>query len=66
MIVNGKEISLESVEIGSLNGLLSYLNINPATVAIERNGLIEDREKWESLKIASTDRIEIIKFIGGG
>jgi len=66
MIVNGKELNLDAKTGVSLAGLLDYLKINPSSVAIERNGSIEEREKWELQEIDETDRIEIIKFIGGG
>ncbi|MBL8018220.1 MAG: sulfur carrier protein ThiS [Leptospirales bacterium] len=63
MIVNGKAIALE---VDTLTELLEKLEIKPATVAIEINGEIPRRETWGSFKVNAADRIEIIKFVGGG
>jgi len=37
-----------------------------APIAIEWNGEILEREKWQSTYIKDSDTLEIIKFVGGG
>lgn len=63
MIVNGKA---STMEVHTLTELLEKLEIKPMTVAIEINGEIPRRETWDSFKVNQGDRIEIIKFVGGG
>ncbi|MBP7280361.1 MAG: sulfur carrier protein ThiS [Leptospiraceae bacterium] len=66
MKVNGKNIELTSVSAKTVTDYLKILRINPGTVAIERNGEILEREKWDKTHLAEEDKIEIIKFVGGG
>lgn len=63
MVVNGKPSSLS---VGTLSELLEKLEIKPSSVAIEINGEIPHRENWNSFPVKENDRIEIIKFVGGG
>jgi sulfur carrier protein len=64
MIVNGK--SIEFADPITIERLLQELKMNPMSVAIELNGEILEREHWNSGQLNSTDRVEIIKFVGGG
>ncbi len=66
MTVNGKVFLLDSLESKTLIGLVQFFKLNPSVVAIERNGSIEDREHWAKIQIEPDDKIEIIKFVGGG
>ncbi|MCE9599534.1 MAG: sulfur carrier protein ThiS [Spirochaetia bacterium] len=63
MVVNGKS---STVEASTLSELLEKLEIKAQSVAIEINGEIPRRESWDSFKVNPSDRIEIIKFVGGG
>lgn len=42
------------------------LGLDPRTVAVERNGAIVRRETWPDVKLEQEDRLEIIRFVGGG
>ena len=66
MFVNGKEIPLTTLTNPSLQGLLQHLGVKETTVAIERNGEIIERGGWENIILQAEDRIEVIKFVGGG
>jgi sulfur carrier protein len=66
MTVNGKDFPLASLEPKTLSGLIQFFKLNPSVVAVERNGSIEDRENWGQIQINPEDKIEIIKFVGGG
>lgn len=64
MRLNGKDFPLQAEK--PLLQLLKELELNPSTVAIEYNGDILNRELWESTYLQNSDKIEIIKFVGGG
>ncbi len=64
MKVNGKQVELATGQ--TITEYLIALKINPATIAIEWNGEILDREKWSETPLSKDDKIEIIKFVGGG
>ncbi len=55
-----------TTEASTLYDLLSELGIPPQTVAIELNGQIIRRDSWQSVQLSPSDRVEIIKFVGGG
>lgn len=64
MKVNGKQVDLTTTQ--TITEYLISLKINPNTVTIEWNGEILDRVKWSETFLNSNDKIEIIKFVGGG
>jgi thiamine biosynthesis protein ThiS len=63
LTVNGK-----TMEIGpaTIRDLLVKLEIDPASVAVERNLEIVPKRMHESLRLRDGDRIEIVHFVGGG
>ncbi|MBU43142.1 MAG: thiamine biosynthesis protein ThiS [Spirochaetaceae bacterium] len=63
MIVNGEN---RSVEVSSLLEFIQSLGLDPGTVAVERNGEIVRRESWDSTALSDEDKLEIIRFVGGG
>ena len=50
----------------SLPELLEQIEMNPRLIAVEYNGEILHRQFWESTKIKSGDRLEIVTIVGGG
>ena len=63
-IVNGEEM-----EIGaflSIEAFLEKRKIISATVIVEYNYEIPDRDKWQEIILKEGDNLEIVKFIGGG
>ena len=66
MKLNGKNIEQSSISAKTIAEYLSTLRINPGTVAIEWNGEILSREKWSETSLGENDKLEIIKFVGGG
>lgn len=64
MKVNGKQVEFSTKQ--TIKEYLVSLKINPGTVAIEWNGEILDREKWSEISLGENDKMEIIKFVGGG
>ena len=62
--LNGKPYK---INIGiNLNQLLNGLNIQKNKVAIEVNGEIVEKNKYPKLILNKDDKVEIVKFIGGG
>jgi thiamine biosynthesis protein ThiS len=50
----------------SINDLVTNLNIDPAQIAIERNLEIVPACEYASTYLLENDKIEIVRFIGGG
>ena len=50
----------------SVSALLASLELEPVTIAIERNLEIVPRSRYSSVMLADGDRVEIVQFIGGG
>ncbi|MBS0482684.1 MAG: sulfur carrier protein ThiS [Proteobacteria bacterium] len=51
---------------GSLADLVRSLDLDPAKVAVERNGAIVPRSTLEAVAVAQGDVLEIVHFVGGG
>ncbi len=66
MIVNGKKIQIQELDSRTIQFLLKKFEINNKMVAIEINGEILPKEKWDEYELKDTDRIEIIRMVGGG
>ena len=51
---------------GSVADLVREIGLNPAKVAVERNGDIVPRSTLEQVVLADGDVLEIVHFVGGG
>ncbi|WP_298168981.1 sulfur carrier protein ThiS [Novosphingobium sp.] len=51
---------------GSIADLVRSLELDPAKVAVERNGAIVPRSTLAAVQIADGDMFEIVHFVGGG
>ena len=51
---------------GSIADLVRSLELNPAKVAVERNGVIVPRSTLGGVALADGDTLEIVHFVGGG
>ena len=56
----------EVIKGTNLNELLNKLKIQKNKVAIEVNGEIVEKKKYPNLILRKGDKVEIVKFIGGG
>ena len=62
--LNGKKYQ---IKMGyNLKDLLKLLKKDNNKVAIELNGEIADKKKYNKICIEKNDKIEIVQFIGGG
>jgi thiamine biosynthesis protein ThiS len=57
-----KEISPSA----TIAGLLAELGVAPDTVFVECNGVIIRRDNYETHRLSEGDRLELIRFVGGG
>ena len=64
VIINGKE---ESVQEGqTLMDFLNEKDLDPKTLVVEHNGEILKSEDLSQIRFQEGDRIEILRFVGGG
>lgn len=61
--INGKP---HEVAEGNLLAMLRALGIEPASVVLEVNEEVAPRASWPDRPVHEGDRIEILKFVGGG
>lgn len=45
---------------------LSQMGFDPKRVAVEKNGEIVPRAKYEATPLMEGDRLEVVRFVGGG
>lgn len=64
IVVNGRE--REVPEGLSIAGLLTELDLDPRTVAVEHNRRIVKREVYGETAVEEGDRLEIVRFVQGG
>ena len=64
LIVNGEPRRAPAGQ--SIAGLVAALGLNPAKVAVERNGDIVPRATLAEVLLGDGDQLEIVHFVGGG
>jgi thiamine biosynthesis protein ThiS len=62
--LNGKKYQIK--KRCNLKDLLKILKKDNNRVAIELNGEISDKKKYNKIFLKKNDKIEIVQFIGGG
>jgi sulfur carrier protein len=62
--LNGRKLELNNKY--SITTLLKKYKINGKKIAVELNGKIINRSKYNLIYIKNKDKIEIVYFIGGG
>jgi len=50
----------------SVRDLIRELGLDEDAVAVERNRAIVRRPSWAETMLRSGDRIEVVRFVGGG
>ena len=64
IILNGEPRSM--VDTATISALVQELNLIPATLLIEHNGLALHREEWSSRALRDGDKVEFIHVVAGG
>jgi sulfur carrier protein len=62
--INGRE--REVADGGSVLQIVEALGLKPATVVVEWNGRVLEREGFGEARPAEGDRLEIVRVVGGG
>jgi sulfur carrier protein len=62
--LNGESRSVPPVS--TIEALVRELNLIPAALLIEHNGLALHREEWNSRALREGDKIEFIRVVAGG
>ena len=50
----------------ALDALLTFLEVKPDRVAIERNRALVRKPDWPATQVEAGDQLEIVWFVGGG
>lgn len=67
MKVNGENLKLNDLkEVSSLKDLLGHYHLRAEEVAVQINDVILERKNWENVILNENDRVELIRFVGGG
>lgn len=64
VVVNGEPRDV--AEGATLATLLVTFGLSPESVVVERNGEIVRRDEFERVRLKEGDRLEIVRFVGGG
>jgi sulfur carrier protein len=64
IVVNGRD--REIIPGTTLSDLLRELSLPATRVAVERNAEIVRKPSFDSVELASGDRLEIVTLVGGG
>jgi sulfur carrier protein len=64
--INGQSRNLDLAPHATVADLLEHLEIKLDRVAVEHNGNIVARTSWSTAELSSSDRLEIVHFVGGG
>ncbi len=64
--INGIEKQFPDGMPKTLIELLKQLDINQATVVAEINGKIIERQNFSQTRVSPGQRIELVRFVGGG
>ena len=64
IILNGESRFVAGIT--TIAALVRELNLVPATLLIEHNGLALHREEWNSRALREGDKIEFIRVVAGG
>lgn len=62
--LNGKQEVFDG--LGTLRDLIVRRGLTPERIVIEHNERIVPQAEWASVRLAESDTIEIVSFVGGG
>ena len=62
--VNGKRIEL--TQATPLLDYIESLGVDPRAIAVEHNGVIIERDRYEQTTLREGDVVEIVRMVGGG
>ena len=62
--LNGEQRRIQTA--ASVRDLIRELGLDEDAVAVERNRAIVRKPSWAETMLRSGDRIEVVRFVGGG
>ncbi|MBH0169054.1 sulfur carrier protein ThiS [Fictibacillus sp. 18YEL24] len=65
LMINGEEVMVPN-SLQSITDLLKHLNLHDQVVIAEVNEDIIDNQKQRETQIKENDKIELVRFVGGG
>lgn len=67
LTVNGVVRDFSELQTGAaVSALVAQLGFRPDRVALEQNGQLVPRTRWDETEVREADRIEVVHFVGGG
>lgn len=64
IIINGKEeAEAEGMTVGDY---LEKIGFSRIFIAVERNGQIVPKTEYDKMVLQDSDKVEIVRFVGGG
>jgi len=64
VLLNGRESDLP--EGMTVADLIAQKNLRPGTLLVELNGELVKQDAWPDIVLKEEDRLEILRFVGGG
>lgn len=64
IIINGEARQIE--QNISISDLIQKLNLDPTQIAVEKNAAIVPKSAHHSTMLEAGDKLELVRFIGGG
>jgi len=64
LMLNGSEADMDGPL--TLLGLIERHKLKPEAVVLEHNLKIPPKHEWDRIELRAGDRVEILKFMGGG
>ena len=64
VVLNGKSVELDGIR--TVGDLLRSKELKPRMVAVELNGEIVPRDRYDEQQLNEGDQLEIVHFVGGG
>jgi sulfur carrier protein len=67
LVINGQTRSFENLSSPTtLVEVVAEMSLKGDRVAVELNGEIAQRARWQQIDVSNGDRLEVVHFVGGG
>ena len=63
LTVNGRSIDFDK---STVMDLIIYYKLKPGGIAVEKNGQLVKRDKFDTEELRDGDLLELVRFVGGG
>jgi sulfur carrier protein len=67
LVINGQARSFENLSSPTtLVEVVAEMSLKGDRIAVELNGEIAQRARWQQIDVSNGDRLEVVHFVGGG